>query len=217
MENATVDGNRLLMVAMEMVIALFVLLYNFPHVPTRILKDEGENEMVWSSLSTHASLQVALLRLLQTSPVFAGCLALQGRTPETLTAKELCDPRQLDAALGLALYANDVPVTCQQMYYHLCGVYAAILFPSYTVGNELMANQTWLSSLYLQQGVMEHGAVQGGATAALRQRSAVVTADDQEDLLRFGTTHAVAWLQPYFASHPFFFHPRGRGMRAGCA
>ena len=194
-----VDGDRLLMVAMELVMGLFGLLYAFPHVPSRLLDVEAA---AWFSVATHDSLKVALLKLLQGSPVLVACLAEVGHRPEDLRVWDLCSLEQLDALLGLNVFADGVPTTCRQMYLILVQVFRAVLLPPVDP-DRLVVTQDWLTGTYRQHGLLSNRLpARGGGR-------------DRPDLLRFCTEHTVAWLQPYFASDPLFFHPRG--LLTACA
>lgn len=67
------DGERLLMVAMELVMALFGLLYAFPHVPSRLLESKS-GPTTWFSVASHDALRSSLLMQLKNSPVMNACL-----------------------------------------------------------------------------------------------------------------------------------------------
>lgn len=193
MENATVDGDRLLMVAMELTMSLFAMLYAFPHVPARIL-GAGDEAPRWFAVKNHGELCAALLSMLQASPVVAVCMQGAGFSVDDLDLAALCDPAQLDAKMGLNLYAEDVPIGCQQMYHALCGAYAALLHPPLISGDTVVTRE-WMQRLYSQQGLT------GASVGKVGQ--------DRTALVKYCATQTVAWLQQHFAGQPLFYHPQG--------
>lgn len=55
-EEPVADGYKMFMVAMEMLMALFALLYAFPHVPSQILDPGDGDTKTWFSVATHQEL-----------------------------------------------------------------------------------------------------------------------------------------------------------------
>ena len=190
-----IDGHKLLMVAIEMLMTLFALLYAFPHVPTQLLPDDADaEEIVWTPVNTHKELVDAVIGILRRSPVIRLCARLNGRDAESLQTVNLGNIAQLDDALGLYLLADSMPVTCQQMYHCLCAAYRGLLFPRMDFGDGAVTRD-WLAHLLESNGLI--GAASIGTA---RNR-------DQSGLLPFCSTRMVSWLQPYFASNPMFYYP----------
>lgn len=210
--DVVVDGDRLLMVAMELVMNLFALLYAFPHVPSRLLDSSAVTEAgtanapsannAWFSVASHSALKLSLLNIARTSPVFRSCMAELGYSPDTdLTVEALCQPGRLDELLGLNLYVDEVPISCQQMYHSICAAYKSLVFPTFDMEGVTITRE-WLARLFEDHGLT-------GAAAVGRKGM------DRNGLLSFCSVRTVAWLQPYFASSPLFFHPRG--LLTACA
>lgn len=189
-----VDGHKLLMVAIEMLMALFALLYAFPHIPTQLLGNDPEEEITWTPVNTHKELVEAVLGILKNSPVLRICARLNTQDVENLQADTVSDMARLDGLLGLFLMVDDIPVTCQQMYHCLCAAYRSILFPRLDFGDGAVTRD-WVAHLLESNGLI--GAASVGTA---RNR-------DQSGLLPFCSTRMVAWLQPYFASSPMFYYP----------
>lgn len=189
-----VDGDRLLMVAMELVMCLFGLLFAFPHVPSRLI-DNTKGETTWFSVVTIRALQMALLNMVRSSPVIQTCLAEQNRPLKSLTMDTLSRPGDLDEALGLNLYHDDTPITCQQMYHGVCSIYESIQSPRFDMEGVTITRE-WLAKLFADQNLMSPA-----ATGKQGQ--------DHSALISFCAERTVAWMQPYFASNPLFFHPQG--------
>ena len=63
--------NKLFMVAYELVMTLFAILYAFPHIPDRILDDDDEDgeDAQWFSVQSNNAFRAAIENLLQTSDV----------------------------------------------------------------------------------------------------------------------------------------------------
>ena len=83
-----VNGHRHLVVALELLMACFSLLYAFPLVPTKLFQpdnDEAEGSE-WVSISAHRSMCDALLVLLNNSPIVQLCLRETGTERLTLEA-----------------------------------------------------------------------------------------------------------------------------------
>lgn len=112
-EPRPLDGERLLLVAMELVMALFCCLchryfstgggdvtnifygpYAYPHVPSRIL--DGGNATVWFSIGSLEALRQAITNLLHESAVIQTCQREAGTTRDQLTYAILCASNQLD-------------------------------------------------------------------------------------------------------------------------
>lgn len=191
MEHIEVDGNRILMVAMEMIMSLFAVLFAFPHVPSRIIDGKMENVTAWYAVTTHSELCAALLELLNNSPVISLC----ARRPP-LGAVDICDIDALSDQLDLFLSAEGVPITCRQMYSNICAVFSAIFVPRIDMTGVTLTRD-WLAHLFAGQGLLRASLSSAGHKGV-----------DRSGLMGFCSEQTVAWLQPYFASHPRFFHPR---------
>lgn len=188
LESPPVDGNRLLMVAQELMMALFSLLYAYPHIPSRIIDDRRST--TWFSIGSKEALRLGITNLLQTSPVIAASLA-PGVALTDITWRTACDPDELDAKLLLQLYHDDVPMACQQMYHAIAAVYTAV------TNNRDIPTRESMQFLLQQYQVLPTN------FKLPSDRS------DRTGLLRFCSEQTVAWVQPYFACHPLFFDPTG--------
>lgn len=209
-----VDGERLLMVSMELVMSLFTLLFALPHVPSRILESKTE-ATTWFSVGTHSELRTSVLSLLRNSPIIQACQSPTG-TPLTLEALfgscafssphdlSMTDPTALDEALDLHLFLDDVPITCQQMYHTICAAYRSLLFPSFDT-RYMKVTREWIHRLY-----QDHALV--GASLVDPRENAE---SQSEGLVGFCSRHTVNYIQPYFACQPFFYHPLG--LTTACA
>lgn len=188
MDIGTPDGNRMLMVAQELVMALFCLLYAYPHVPSRIIDDKTST--TWFSVGSQAALRLAINNLLQTSEVLLVCLA-PGVARAELTWESACDPDLLDELLDLQLYHDDVPISCQQMFHDI-----ATLYTSVTNVQHIGTRENMLVLFKSHQ---------------LLRPSFTLPSDrsDRTGLLRFCSEQTVEWLQPYFAAAPLFLYPMG--------
>lgn len=212
-----VDGERLLMAAMELVMTLFALLYAFPHVPSRLLDRTTTTTAVgtpapstpgrttWYSVASYAALVAAIGELTRNSPVFRVCRPA-GEADQPLSPAVLSDPKQLDRALGLQLYEDEVPVTCQQMYHNICAVYDAVFHPPWYRTSQGVTRE-WLQRLFQDVGLLSGGAALSATTSS--------ASSDQAGLILFCSERTVDWLQPYFASSPLFYYPTG--LTSACA
>ena len=196
------EGERILMVSMELLMSLFALLYAFPHVPSRLIEplddEDDRGGTYWKAVTDHASLRDAAMRLLHVSPVLRVCLPRGHALAVDLTPDVLGDADRLDECLGLGLYADGVPVAAQQMVHAICGVYASLFQPPLDPSAAALGRD-WVLALLTHHGILAPGVVVSPKAQA-----------DQSGLLAFGSHHTVAWLQPYFASDPLFYHPSAR-------
>lgn len=188
------DGNRLLMVCQELLMALFCLLYAYPHIPSRIIDDQRST--TWYSIGSKDALRAAIDNLLRNSEVLRVSLA-PGVDVADLSHRSACDPDLLNDQLDLRLYDDGVPATGRQMVHALAAVYRAVTGP-----NDIGTREEMLRLFQKLQ--------------LLRPAFALPTdRSDRSGLLRFCSEQTVQWLQPYFASAPTFFHPEG--LAAVCA
>ena len=182
------DGNRLLVVAQELVMTLFCVLYAFPHVPSRIL--DANQTTVWYSIGSMDALRSAITNLLQTSPVIQAAVG-PGKAVSNVTYRTACDPDLLNDQLNLTLHHHNVPVTCRQMYRLIAAMYTVLTSPDDITTREHM------------QQLFQRMQFLSPAFRLPTDRS------DRTGLLRFCSQCTTEWMQPYFASHPLFFYPSG--------
>jgi hypothetical protein len=194
------DGERLLMVAMELVMVLFCCLYAYPHVPSRIL-DEGRST-VWFSIGSLDAFRSAIVNLLRQSKVIQICMAEVGASTESLSFSNLCTVDDLDKQFRLRVYDEAVPTACQQMFENIVAVFRAIdSVPD-------IPTREFLQRLYQRFQLM---------------RSNFHLPSDRSDrsgLLRFCSELTVEWMQPYFAGCPLFLYPEGAKIlvaQGGCS
>lgn len=183
-----IDGYKHLMVAQELVMTLFGILYVYPHVPSRLIDDKKTT--VWYSIGSKDALRTAISNLLQASPVIRASLA-PDVTIASVTWVTVCDPERLDRALDLHLYHDDVPITSQQMFHTITEIYRII------ANAEDISTREYMQLLFQQ--------------CQLLPPSFRLPADrsDRSGLLRFCSKQTNEWTQQYLASAPLFFYPEG--------
>lgn len=201
------DGERILMVGLELVMALFCCLYAYPHVPSRIL-DDGGGATVWFSVSNIQAFRLALVNLLHESRVIQVCFGGDKTdVAAALTWNVVCNIDELhrpcaycthtaapDRILRLNLYDEAVPTSCQQMFEVIASVYRALdAVPD-------IPTREFLQRLYQRYQLMRTN------YHLPNDRS------DRSGLLQFCSELTVDWLQPYFASCPLFLYPQGRDI-----
>lgn len=203
---ASPDGERILMVAMELVMALLCCLYAYPHIPSRIL-DDGGGTTVWFSVSSIQAFRLALLNLLHESSVIQVCLGVTSKADvvSILTWNILCSIDDLNRVMQWNLYKDDVPTSCQQMFETIVSVYRAIdmtLDPACFIANHKPAldipTREFLLRVYQRYLLIRTN------YHLPHNRS------EHSGLLRFCSELMVEWMQPYFASCPLFLYPQGR-------
>lgn len=187
------DGRKTLMVGMELMMALYAVLYAFPHIPSTLLEDEDEEGGTqWFSVTSTAAMRAALETVLRTSDVLEASLRPGAKT-EDIVGERLANPYELSQLFDLQVYDGDVPVTCRQMFECIAAAYRAVYTVDITTREEL-----W--TLYRRYQVIPQGYQLPGL--------ARVKAEDRPALLRFCSELTVDWMQPYFSKHPGFFLPR---------
>lgn len=196
---ATADdgsGERHLMVAMELLMSLYALLYAFPHVPSSVLEEEGGAQTQWLSVTSVGGLRGALQTMLQSSEILIATLP-PGMTADDITVDVASSAPALSRLFDLRLYdrtaAVPVPATCRQMFETIAAVYRNIASVSLTSREEL-------------HGMMRRCMVLPSAHRLPNLDSAI---EEERALLRFCANLAVAWLQPYFARDSNFYLPPG--------
>lgn len=189
-------GQRLLYVAMELMMSLYALLYAFPFSPVTVLtlNDSGVSmdPPMWFNIQTSGGVRAALDALLRTSEVLGASLA-PGRTLTDITVEAATDLDVLSRLFGLRLFHESVPSTCRVMYRHISGVYAAVIGTNVTTREHLL-------QLYRQYLIVPW-----------TQRVKKVDDIDrrsQSALLEFCTNLTTLWMQPYFAQDSDFYLPR---------
>jgi hypothetical protein len=210
----------MLIVAMELLMSLFALLYAYPHVPTTLLRPEvpattsapGVNAVPapappipeWFGVTSPGALRTALQAMLQTSEAL-GVSLRPGQTPDDITLAALADPFVLSTLFDLDLYGRDTPVTSRQMFEALSAAYRAMLGVNVYSRNDLF-------TLFRRHQLLPLGHLPTTVSRFLRSfpgtpdpTGGTATA---EGLLRFCTELTTAWLQPYFAHSPDFYLPR---------
>jgi hypothetical protein len=194
------DGAKLFAVATELVMTLYALLYAYPHIPTSLVDDVdtsgdiADGEVQWYSVRTPAALRAAMEALLRTSQVLEVSLR-PGLTVAAITGDAVADAEGLSDIFDLQLYAaDDIPATCRQLYESLAVAYRAVVTLNVNTREDLWA----LLQRYqlIPIGYQLPGTVR-------------VESENRSDLLRFCSELAVDYLQPYFAKHEAFYHPRG--------
>ena len=217
-----VHGPRLIMVAMELLMTLFALVYAYPHIPGALIEDVGtaateeattkdpagddETEIAetqWFSVRNTEGMRGALDALLRTSEVLETSLDA-AHTVEELRAASLSDAATISALFGLRLYGAEgqVPATCRQMYECIAAVYRALGLVDVTTREEL-----W--SLYKRYQLLPEGYKLPGLGH--------VSTANRSGLLQFCSELMVDWLQPYFSRHPELYAPAQlAGLRRGC-
>lgn len=196
-QDQAADGERALVVALELTMTLFCVLYAYPHVPSVVLDTGTGATSTWFAVATPGALRAALLHLLRQSEVMQSCAAGGPATLNDLLFDDLGDANRLDAVFGLRLGADNVPVVCRQMFQAI----AALLRAVGTLTD--VGTRDALQRLYQKYQFLPMN-VSAGARRVERP--------DRAELLRFCSEQAVGWLQPYFGSHPRFFQPRGLGI-----
>jgi hypothetical protein len=187
------DGEKLLMVAIEMVMCLLALLYAFPIIPSCILENvvDTSEESQWFSVTTTTALRAALETLLKTSEVLEYSLP-DGFDHAKLDLRVFEKPSFLSETFDLQLKHPEVPTTCRQMYDAVCSVYVAIRDVNITTRDELY-------ELYRRFQLLPMAfALPGMGRLEPENRTALV---------RFCAELMTQWVQPYFAKHAHFYVP----------
>jgi hypothetical protein len=194
---AAPDGNRIFMVALELVTILYAMLYAFPHIPTGVVDNIGYRKaFTWFNVTSTAAMHEALENLLRTSDVLEVSRA-PGATMDDVTAAAVADPRALSRLFGLRLYERGVagaaPATSRQMIEAICAVYRALTVMDIGTRDDLYGlyrlYQVLPTSGYALPGVVRLGNI------------------DRSALVEFCSGLAVAWIQPYFSKDAAFYLP----------
>lgn len=201
--------NKLLMVAMELVMTLFALLFAFPHIPNRILVDEDDEteDTQWFSVQSTPAFRAAVENLLQTSPVLNASLK-KNKTLDDITTDTVTSLRRLSEIFGLCLEGDSVTATCRQMYENITAVYRFLL------GSEIGTRDDLLM-LYMRYQFLSPGYHTKSPYTRKKRvilviclpRLAKDANEDRQVFLRFCSELTVAWMQPYFAKDQRFYLP----------
>ena len=193
--NSSVDivyRNKVLMVAMELVMTLFALLYAFPHIPDRILDDEEDDVAAqWFSVQSSPAFRAAVENLLQTSDVLQASL-LPPLKPDDLTSEVVTNVRRLSDTFGLCLTSHHVPSTCRQMYESIVSMYQILLSTDIGTRDDLhfmFTKYQFVSTKHRLPGLSKEAS------------------EDRAALIRFCSERTVAWMQPYFVRDQRFYLP----------
>lgn len=188
MDSNHVDGHKQFMVAQELVMTLFCILYVYPHVPSQLIDDQQTTE--WYSIGSKEALQAAITKLLQSSPVMRSSIA-PDETLAVLIWSIVCDVEAIDDALDLQLFHEDTPKTSRQMFHSICDTYKTI-----TGAKDLTTREAMQSLFQMTQ---------------LLPLSFRIPTDlsDRSKLLTFCAERTQDWMQQYLASAPSFFWPQG--------
>lgn len=193
------DGEKHLMVAMELMMSVYTPLYAFPQMPLVLEAQLDESE--WQDVTTTAELHNVLEGLLQRSAVLEAALA-PGHTSEDITLAALGDPVQVSAMFGLRLYDemdDVVPVTCRQMYESIAALFRAIT--AVPLGTREAIQQLYYRYQAFPLGYKLPGVVR-------------VSTESQAPLMRFCKELSVEWLQPYVGDQEWFYFPPGGALLA---
>lgn len=197
---ALADGERALVVALEITMTLFCVLYAYPHIPSRLLDSKATTS--WFSVASPRALRAAILHLLRQSPVVHACCLPLGSF-DSVAFDDLGDPQRLDRVFGLRLQAHNVPTVCRQMFESLAAVLRGI-----GALTEVGTRED-LQRLYRKYQLLPTNL---STAQQQQQKQAWLDRSNRAGLLRFCSEQAVQWLQPYFGAHPRFFQPRGLGV-----
>lgn len=205
----TADGRRMLMVAMELLMSLYALLYAFPHIPAALMEDvvdtnqdyaeadppaEEDAGTQWLSVSSTAAMRAALEALLRTSEVLEVSMRA-GATTDDIGLADLSNAHSLSRLFDLHLYDADsgVPCTCRQMYESIAAMYRAMAAVDVTTREELRV-------LYQRYQLLPMGYKMPGLVR--------MDTGNRSDLIQFCSELTVEWMQPYFSRHPEYYLSR---------
>lgn len=161
------NGERLLMIGMELMMTLYALLYAFPHIPSTLLEESdldldphvdeagrqadptggagGDEEEEAPPPPpekqwfsvTSTEAMRAALDALLQTSEVLESSLPPGRNTSNLTRTVVADARRLSDFLGLRLYDDGVPATCRQMYESIAAIYDALNRIDVTTREEL--------------------------------------------------------------------------------
>lgn len=193
------DLQKIFIVALELLMPLYALVYAFPFVPDRILEDvpdntqqDGEVSLIssdWFVVEDVTRFHEAIGNLLSTSRVFL--LLLRSDLDVThLNGNNLTSMQSISSLFELNIYDHDVPSTCRQMFQTLAATYKAMM----NLTGTLMRQD--LYQLYQYFGLVD------GSRPAPANKDASASAMVQQC-----SEQAFQWLQPYFATNPQKYWP----------
>lgn len=187
-------------VALELLMPLYALVYAFPFVPDRILEDpsrvnedgDATTAMVssdWFVVEDIATFHEAVANLLCTSRVLLFSLHPDLDVSE-LNGNSMTSMRHISSIFDLNLSHPSVPGTCRQMYQLLAATY-----------NALMNLTGIVSRQDLYQLYQYYGMVDGMKPVPVRKDTTVSA------MVQQCSEQAFRWLQPYFSVHPEKYWP----------
>jgi hypothetical protein len=192
------DLQRAFVVALELLMPLYAMVYAFPFVPDRILEDpdrvieEGAAAVVssdWIVVEDIPMFHEAIANLLCTSRVLLLMLR-PDLDVSHLRGERMTSIREISYTFELNLMHHSIPGTCRQMYQSLAATYNAVMKLTGTVTRQD------LNHLYQYYGILDR--IQPAPT----RRDATVSAMVQQC-----SEQAFRWLQPYFSVHPEKYWP----------
>lgn len=192
------DLQRVFVVALELLMPLYALVYAFPFVPDRILEDpnrvneDGQLAFVssdWFVVEDIATFHEAIANLLCTSRVLLLTLNPDLDVSD-LNGRSMSSMNNISSMFELNLSHDGVPVTCRQMYQLLAATYNALMNLTGIVSRQD------LYQLYRYYGMVD------GVKPAPTRKDTTVSAMVQQC-----SEQAFRWLQPYFSVHPEKYWP----------
>lgn len=191
---ASSDGNKFLMVAYELVVILFSLIFAFPHIPDRILDNEEDTDPQWFSVSTANAFHLAIENLLQSSMVLH--VSLRGWwSSQDITLQSVTSTAGLQRLFDMRFNAEDVPMTIRLMFETITAMFDTLLK---------------IPELGTREDMVELFRRRGFVNRNLKRSFAVDSVDEQEGrsvLLQFCSQLATEWLQPYLSDSQRFLLP----------
>lgn len=207
------DGTTHLLVAMDLLSAVYALLFAWPFVPDRVVDADDHEPVGWVHADTPATMQAALQELLRNSDVLGVSLS-RGHTVEDITLAAAVDACVVSWLFGLHLYdpTAGVPVVCRQLFEHIAAVYRALRTGDPESAADKIVSREALIKVLRRYQILPYDYPLPGLVrtedAGAAQQQEQPGADHHSALVRFCSERAVSCVQGYFAAAPAFFLPR---------
>lgn len=207
-----IDGNKLLMVAQQLVATIYAVIFAFPHIPNKIMADVDE-EAVFFVPETNRAFKLAVENLLQTSDVLAVSLS-DDYSIADITLENMGNLQRLAIVFGLEIFQGRCPSSTLQLYERICDVFCVIS------EQKRLPTRRDLEQFLLMRDFLPNALNANiGRGASLRQRPEPREGqeEDEEDeetnwksstsLQGYCAHYTVMFLQPYFADQIELYLP----------